>query len=151
MRRRAIHTAVRTPAALARGGPDDLAEARASRDLLLASARVLVGVVAHDPDRADCTDAGCALAGDPDRARCGLVHRLARVEAERSVGAGGPPAPTPLGLEAATRVFESALTDAVEAIRRCRQTQHGTGHCWFTEVRHVDGCGELLRTVHRLG
>ena len=138
MQRRAIHSPERASEVLARCGPDELARARTSRDRLLASARVLAGVLAHDPDRTDCTDAGC-----------GLVHRLASVEPGHVPGE--VPDPVQPGLEAATRRFERALTDAVEAIRRCRQTQHGSGRCWFAAVPHVDGCGEVLRTVHRLG
>ncbi len=149
MRRRAMYTPERASEVLARCGPDELARARTSRDRLLASARALAGVLAHDPDRADCTDAGCALAGSPDRQRCGLVHRLARVESERVTG--DAPDPVPLGVEEATRRFEEALTGAVGAIRRCRQTRHGSGHCWFAAAPHVDGCGEVLRTAHELG
>ena len=139
--------------ALARCGPDELAEARGRRDALLLSARALVRVLAHDPDRADCTDAGCALAGAPDGHRCGLLHRLARVE-DGSADHHDVPRPSLDGdddLGSATRAFEHALTEAVEAVRRCRQTEHGSGRCWFSSVPGADGCGEVLRAAHRLG
>lgn len=145
MQRRSIHTPERASDALARGGPDDLDRARTSRDLLLASARVLAQILDHDPDRAACEDAGCAMAGDPNAERCDLVHRLANVEA-------GPGTSTAtVHLAAAIRRFEAALTDAVDAVRRCRQTEHGSGRCWFTSLPDVDGCGEVLRAAHRLG
>lgn len=147
MQRRSIHLRGWTSDVLARCGPDELLQARASRDLLLASARGLVAIIGHDPDRAECTDAGCALAGDPDDERCGLVHRLASIveeDRERAV-------PHVESLEAATRRFEVALTEVVAAVRRCRQTEHGAGRCWFASLPDVDGCGEVLRAAHRLG
>jgi hypothetical protein len=134
--------------ALARCGPDELAQAHRRRDVLLDRARVLVRIIAHDPDLADCADAGCALAGCPDGARCGLAHRLAGVEDACPTAAVIRDDPS---LELATRRFEAALTDAVDAVRRCRQTEHGSGRCWFAAVPDVDGCGEVLRAAHRLG
>lgn len=133
---------------LARDGPDQLAQARAHRDALLSSARILVRTLAHDPDLADCAAAGCGLAGCSDAERCGLAHRLASVESDRIEDTGALP---DADVERALRWFEAALTDAVDAVRRCRQTEHGTGGCWFSASPHVDGCGEVLRAAHRLG
>jgi hypothetical protein len=133
---------------LARCGPDELAQAHRHRDVLLDRARVLVRIIAHDPDLADCVDAGCALAGCSDRARCGLVHRLASVEDPCPTTSATSHEPS---LALATRRFEAALTGAIDAVRRCRQTEHGSGRCWFAAVPDVDGCGEILRAAHRLG
>jgi hypothetical protein len=134
--------------ALARCGPDELAQAHRRRDVLLDRARVLARIIAHDPDLADCADAGCALAGGSDRARCGLVHRLADVEDVPATTSAISYEPN---LALATRRFEAALTGAIDAVRRCRQTEHGSGRCWFAAVPDVDGCGEVLRAAHRLG
>jgi hypothetical protein len=126
---------------LARCGPADLAGAVLLRDELLRAARSLVAAVAHDPDSADCTDAGCALAEHVDPPRCVLAHRLAAVE----------PGPWPtLTFEVALSRFDAAIGDSIEAVRRCRQTEHGAGRCWFSPVPGVDGCGEILRTAHHL-
>jgi hypothetical protein len=137
----------RTPPALARCGPDELERARDRRNQLIDSARVLVRVIAHDPDVGDCSQARCGLAGSDHARHCGLAHRLA--------GVGRPPVgdePGPLpDLADATRRFETALAGAIDAVRRCRQTEHGAGRCWFATVPRVDGCGEVLRAAHRLG
>lgn len=145
MQRRSIHPPPRAWEGLARCGPDDLTRARTSRDLLLASARVLAEILDHDPDRADCRDARCAMAGDQGGERCSLVHRLANVEA------GHAHSHETLRVGDAIRRFESALADSVDAVRRCRQTEHGSGRCWFASLPDVDGCGEVLRAAHRLG
>jgi hypothetical protein len=142
------HAGGRTPDALSRCGPEDLARAWGSRDLLLHHARLLVATLDHDPDLADCAAAGCATVGRADAGRCALVHRLASLEVDRLAEGRGRAAP---GFEAATRGFELALTGAVDAVRRCRQIEHGTGRCWFAAVPGVDGCGEVLRAAHRLG
>ncbi len=134
MQRRSIHPPERAWEGLARCGPDDLTRARSSRDLLLASARALAEALDHDPDRADCRDEWC-----------GLVHRLA------NVAPGHATSQKTLRVGDAIRRFEVALADSVDAVRRCRQTEHGAGRCWFTSLPDIDGCGEVLRAAHRLG
>ena len=149
MQHRSVRTRERASDGLARCGPDDLTRARTRRDRLLASARVLAALLDHDPDRADCVDAGCAMAGDPDGEWCGLVQRLADVEPGHETSHD-----TSDGVahfEAAVLRFETALADAVDAVRRCRQTEHGAGRCWFTSLPDVDGCADVLRAAHRLG
>lgn len=148
-------TAAEQQAVLTRWTPDELAQARQRRDALLGTARMLVRAIDHDPDLADCAGAGCALAGWSDGDRCGLVHRLAGLD-EGAVAwthetTEEPIDPGSCSVTRANRAFEVALTDAVDAVRRCRQTQHGAGRCWFSSVPDVDGCGEILRAAHRLG
>lgn len=128
--------------ALTLGTPTDLADARHLRDVLLASARDLVNAIGHDPDRGNCASAGCALATGTDETRCGLVHRLARVEEGTSSAAD---------VRRALLAFDAALARSVDAVRRCRQIEHGMGHCWFSTLPGGDGCGEVLRAAHRLG
>ena len=147
--RRSVRTRERASDALVRCGPEDLTRARASRDLLLASARVLVGLLDHEPDGAHGADAGCATAGDAGGGWCSLVHRLANVESSHEIGPASSPGT--VQLEAAIQHFVAALTDAVDAVRRCRQTEHGAGHCWFTSLPDVDGCSDVLRAAHQLG
>lgn len=145
MQQRSIHRPERASDALTRCGAGELAQARTSRDLLLASARVLAELLDHDPDRADCRDAGCAMAADPNGDWCGLVRRLANVEPSHDADHER------VRFAVALRRFELALTGAIDAVRFCRQTEHGAGRCWFASRPHVDGCGEVLRALHRLG
>jgi len=129
--------------ALAHDGPDDLALALSSRDLLLSAARALVAATVHEPH----------LGGCPDCERCRLAHRLAGVENDHpDDDHAGDPDRGMVDFDAAAARFEAALTGAVDAVRRCRRTEHRrTGHCWFAAVPDLDGCGEILRAVHRLG
>ena len=103
--------------ALALSTPSELAGARHLRDVLLARARDLVAAIGHDPDRGDCASAGCALASGDDETRCGLVHRLARVEDATS---------SATDVRQARLAFAAALAGSVDAVRRCRQIEHGT-------------------------
>lgn len=133
---RVVRTRVRaTPSArvfagsagLAHSGPAELARAWAHRDLLLAAARRLL---ASDDGR------------DGRYAAHDLVRRLALVE----------DAPVMVAeLAWARQAFEDALTDAVDAVRCCRQTDHRLGRCWFAAEPGGDGCSEVLRAAHRLG
>jgi hypothetical protein len=155
-KRRGTVASVEPP--LARCGPNELALAMHLRDVLLLRARTLAAALTHGPDLADCSEAGCGLSSDLDPRRCALVHRLAAIEG--GVNAHGPRTPPPdpachgpIGneLRHATSEFETALTDALDAVRRCRQTEHGSGQCWFSASPGIDGCGEVLRAAHRLG
>jgi hypothetical protein len=125
---------------LARSGPEEVRVARAHRDHLLRAARTLVVATGGRPGQ-PCPS-GPACHDDAHAEVCGLVHRLAGV-------AAGPVAV--IAVDAARRDLEVALTAAVDAVRCCRQTDHGAGRCWFTVVPGQDGCGEVLRAAHAVG
>jgi hypothetical protein len=127
--------------ALARSGPAELAAAQRHRDGLLAAARSLVAACDHDPAHVgDASD--CPLRGRVDDDVCALAHRLARIE---------PRAGLIVPVTFALAAFLCALTDAVDAVRTCRQTRHVGGTCWFGDGPGDDGCVEILRLVHRAG
>lgn len=117
---------------LARCGPDELIRERADRDVLLRSARTLVRALRLDPAGAD------ALGAE----RRDLAFGLAAVEA-------GPA--QRCDVTTAAHAFDLALSGAIDAVRRCRQTEHGVGTCWFSASPADDGCGAILRAAHRLG
>ncbi|WP_052667241.1 hypothetical protein [Nitriliruptor alkaliphilus] len=126
---------------LARSGAAEEAVARHHRDALIAAAVTLVVSAGHDPDRAACDEAACGLA---DPGLCDVAHRLARL----------PDAPTVVPathVALASARFAAALTSSADAIRHCRQTVHIGRGCWFSADADLDGCGEVLRLLHRLG
>lgn len=130
---------------LARSGDAELALARGHRDQLLAAAAELVLACGHDPDVATCTEAACALGPRPDGPQmCRVAHDLARcVEVS--------PTARQLEIDAAVAGLRNALAEAADAVRSCRQTAHRSGTCWFAAAPGLDGCGPVLRLLHRLG
>lgn len=136
---------IRLEERLARSGATELEEARHHLEVLVSAAQGLVATCAHDPDRGDCGSAGCALRAHPDGpALCAIAHRLGGLHAPRHAAVAAS------DVEEAARRFRAALTQALDAVRACRQTAHPSGHCWFTVVPGVDGCGDVLRLAHRL-
>lgn len=124
---------------------------------LVTAASTLVRATGHDPDRAECGDAGCTLAGHDHGAElCGLAHRLALLAPETGTGPTSGAATdrsleTPGDPDAALATFRSALVDSLDAVRTCRSVWHAHGQCWFSQAVGVDGCGEVLRAAHRAG
>jgi hypothetical protein len=128
---------------LTRSGPDELADARAHLDRLLAAAAQVHDAAAHDPDVARCEDAACHLPDIEGGVElCALADRLADLYR-------GPTSPV-LPLDRAVVRFRAALVESLDAVRACRQTAHPVGGCWFAAVPDVDGCGEVLRIAHRV-
>jgi hypothetical protein len=136
----------RPDADLARSGLAELELAHEHRDALVAAAAQVTSAAGHDPDVADCGDAGCGLAAldAVGVALCGVAHRLSRLP-------GGPTVPAHGDLAAATAGFAAALVASADAIRACRQTAHAVGGCWFSPAPGIDGCGDVLRLLHRWG
>lgn len=136
----------RPPAAadrgLARSSGTDLRLAWQHRDALVLAAVAVVAACGHDPDVARCTSAGCHLAGLSDgEAVCAVAHALSRV----------PDAPRLRVVPSAAEVvaeFRAQLVAAADAIRHCRQAEHGTGVCWFSPIPGDDGCRPVLRLLH---
>lgn len=129
-------------AALARSSDADIRTARQHRDRLVAAARAVVVACGHHPDRGACEGAGCHLGGLPDGpAVCAVAHALAGLTS---------PLPTTPAASAAEAVaeFRSCLVAAADAIRHCRQAEHGAGDCWFGPAPGVDGCRPVLRLLH---
>lgn len=132
---------------LCRSSAGELHLARSHRDALLVAATGVVAAAGHDPDLGTCAEASCGLGehGALGTAVCTVAHRLARL----------PDAPAPLAarspLPVALADFRSALAAAADAIRACRQTAHAGEGCWFSAAPGVDGCGEILRLLHRCG
>lgn len=133
-------TGTAADADLTRSGAHEQATAWLHREALVAAAAVLVASAGHDPDRADCDEAACRLA---DRSLCDVAHRLARLPEAPAVAPMQP-------IELATDRFTAALMASADAIRHCRQTVHPGRGCWFGAAA-PDGCGEVLRLLHRLG
>lgn len=130
---------------LSRSTAAELATARAHRDALVAAAVALTSAAGHDPDLATCAQAGCGHAAVPDGpALCAMAHRLARLP-------DAPATPPAVPFLAAVAHFRSALVGSADAIRACRQTAHPGDDCWFSPVPGLDGCGEVLRLLHRCG
>jgi hypothetical protein len=131
---------------LARSGTAELELAHEHRDALVAAATQMTAAAGHDPDVADCGDAGCGLASldTVGAALCAVAHRLSRLP-------GAPTHPVPGDLAAATTGFAAALVASADAIRACRQTAHAVGGCWFSPAPGIDGCGDVLRLLHRWG
>lgn len=136
-------------------GTGELDLARAHLRGLVTAASALVRATGHDPDLADCDEAGCTLADHEHGVElCALAHRLALLEpetdatpvdaADRDIEAPGDP-------DTALATFRDALVDSLDAVRTCRSVWHAQGQCWFTEAVGVDGCGEVLRAAHRAG
>lgn len=122
---------------------------------LVTAASALVRATGHDPDLADCDDAGCTLAGhDHGVELCALAHRLALLAPETEPTAGvaaDGDLEAPGDPDAALAAFRGALVDSLDAVRTCRSVWHAQGQCWFTQAVGVDGCGEVLRAAHRAG
>jgi hypothetical protein len=133
-------------AGLARSGLAELELAHDHRDALVVAATLVTAAAGHDPDVADCGDAGCRLAAldTVGMALCAVAHRLSRLP-------GAPTLPAPGDLAAATTGFATALVASADAIRACRQTAHAVGACWFSPAPGIDGCGDVLRLLHRWG
>ncbi|MEX1162485.1 MAG: hypothetical protein WEB03_02785 [Nitriliruptor sp.] len=132
-------------AGLARSTRAELDLAWQHREVLVAAATTLVTTAGHDPDLGVCAAADCGLATlSPDPALCGVADRLARVP-------GAPPGVHDLPVEVALAGFLAALTAAADAIRHCRQAEHIGSSCWFSPVAGLDGCGDVLRLLHRCG
>jgi hypothetical protein len=133
-----------TTAGLARSGVAELDLARSHRDALVAASAAVVIAAGHDPDVAACADAGCGLAViatvQPDV--CVVAHRLARLP-DAPPAAAGPP------LVDVLTDFLGVLAGVADAIRACRQIAHPGAGCWFSPVPGIDGCGEVLRLLHR--
>lgn len=127
---------------LARSTPAQLAMAWRHRDVLAAAAVTLVASAGHDPDVSPCRDGGCLLTSTPDEPMCVMARRLASLSLTP---------PVIVALPVAVAGFRGALTDAVDAVRACRQTAHPVGMCWFADRPRVDGCGEVLRLAHAAG
>lgn len=119
------HAVLRPAEQLARSAPSQLEDARRHVGALLAAARELTAVLP-------------AEGADPAWV---LARRLATLPA-------APPAATARDLHAADAAFRTALLDALDAVRACRQTRHVSGACWFAAEPGVDGCGDVLRTAH---
>jgi hypothetical protein len=138
---------LRTPsgAGLARSTSADLEVAWGHREALVIAAAVLVRAAGHGHVDARCTSATCPLVvRTGDTLLCGVADRLA-------AGAVLPPASAVVALDAALATFTGALIAAADAIRCCRQTAHSSAACWFQPPGGGDGCGEVLRLLHRLG
>jgi hypothetical protein len=135
---------IRLEERLARSGAAEMDAARHHLDALVAAAQRLVAAAGHDPDRGDCASAGCGLQTFPDGdPLCATAHRLGVLRV--------PDADlSHVHLDVAVLRFQRALTEALDAVRTCRQTAHPSGACWFSAVPGVDGCGDVLRLAHRL-
>lgn len=130
---------------LARSSDEQVLEARRHRDRLVAAAVTLVAATDHDPDLATCAAAGCHLADLPEGPTlCAAAHDLANL-----ADAPASTVDATLTPPAALADLRAALVDAADAIRHCRQAEHGTRGCWFSGAPGVDGCGRLLRLLHR--
>jgi hypothetical protein len=130
---------------LARSTSADLEVAWGHREALVLAAGVLVRAAGHGPVDATCTSAACPLVlRTGDTLLCGVADRLA-------AGAVLAPASAVVSLDAALATFTGALVSAADAIRCCRQTAHSSAACWFQPSSGGDGCGEVLRLLHRLG
>lgn len=133
---------------LCRSSAGELHLARVHRDALLVAATGVVAAAGHDPDLGSCDEASCGLAahGTLGPAVCAAAQRLARLpDAPPTAATSGAP------LSAAVTDFTDALEGAADAIRACRQTAHAGEGCWFSAAPGVDGCGEILRLLHRCG
>ncbi|MEX1177505.1 MAG: hypothetical protein WEB09_03500 [Nitriliruptor sp.] len=130
---------------LARSTRADVDLAWQHREVLVAAAATLVVASGHDPDLGSCAAAGCGLdARYVDPSLCALAGRLARLP-------GAPPGIPGLPLEVALPGFLAALAASADAIRHCRQTEHPGAGCWFSPGTGLDGCGDVLRLLHRCG
>jgi hypothetical protein len=130
---------------LARSTSADLEVAWGHREALVLAAGVLVRAAGHGPVDATCTAVACPLVlRTGDTLLCGVADRLA-------AGAVLAPASAVVSLDAALATFTGALVTAADAIRCCRQTAHSSAACWFQPPSGGDGCGEVLRLLHRLG
>lgn len=134
--------AAATDRGLARSSDAEVLLAWRHRDRLVHAAVAVVAACGHDPDVARCAAAGCHLDGLVDgSAVCGVAHALSRV----------PDAPhlrqVPSAAEAVAE-FRACLVAAADAIRHCRQAEHGSGVCWFSPVAGDDGCRTVLHLLH---
>jgi hypothetical protein len=132
---------------LTRSSLDELDLAREHRDALLRAAVEVTYACGHDLDIADCAEADCALDGAhaAGRSVCAVAHRLAYLADAPVLELPTPP------LRVALADFLHALDAAADAIRACRQTAHAGAGCWFSPAPGIDGCGEILRLLHRCG
>lgn len=148
-RRRGTHPSMRLTATTHL----ELADARRSRDTLLATARGVVDTHATEATSPPDPDAGRPDDLHLDRDVTALARRLADLAPATSPAPAASPTPaetTPRTPVTARATFLEALAAAPGSVRACRQTLHPVGHCWFTDVPGADGCGEVLRLAHRL-
>lgn len=127
---------------LTRSTPAQLATAWRHREVLVATAAALVVSAGHGRGVVRCRDASCALAATGSEPMCVVARHLSELAIEQ---------PAVMELPLAVAAFNAALTDAVDAVRACRQTAHPVGSCWFAVGRGVDGCGDVLRLAHATG
>ncbi len=140
---------MRAPERLTRSETGELDLARTHLWTLVAAAGRLVRAAGHDPDRADCAEAGCRLADvDEGPEWCRLAHRLSLLEDR---GAPAAPAEDRGDLTTARDAFGAALVDSLDAVRTCRSIAHAEGRCWFAASTGASDCGEVLRAAHRVG
>lgn len=135
VRRAEVHSATE----LTRTSHLELAEARRRRDSLLAAARSLRA--AADRSCPNGCSRTCRLHHGADAQLTELAARLAQLD-------DGPASVCEPSVALAS--FATALAEAIEAVRACRQTLHPVGECWFSTEPGDDGCGEILRLAHRL-
>ena len=138
---------------LNRTAATELADAARQCHDLIATARSLAPyTVAPEFDGAAPlqTDGGCPAPRCAFRnvldgaALCALVRGLDEVEpalpvSHRSI----------VSVDELVEQFRDALTDALDAVRYCRLTEHPAGRCWFATAATGPGCGEVLRLAHR--
>ncbi len=133
--------------------------ARTHLRALVAAADALVAAAGHDPDLADCRQAGCGLAEVEHGQRlCALAHRLALLDLEDPTAADAllrSPSESGRsqdgGVAAAEGAFRTALVESLDAVRACRSVWHREGRCAFAHGADIDGCGEVLRAAHLAG
>jgi hypothetical protein len=143
---------VRPSARLTADETGELDLARAHLHALVSAAQRLVTLANHDPDVADCADAGCRLAaGEHGPALCPLAHRLALLGAAHPDDIAPDDAAPDDDPDRALADFRAALVESLDAVRTCRSVGHAEGHCWFSSSTDVDGCGEVLRAAHLAG
>jgi len=127
---------------LTRSTPAQLATAWRHRQVLVDAAAALVISAGHGRGVVRCRVAGCALAATASEPLCAIAHHLSELAIEQ---------PAVMELPLAVAAFNAALTDAVDAVRACRQTAHPAGSCWFAVGPGVHGCGDVLRLAHAAG
>ena len=133
-------TWLRAVGQLSRSGPSEVADAHLHLRDLVGMARALrPGLEPGHP----CGGPGCPFRGHVEAgALCGLVRRLAALDVVAlPVRDGTQPQ--------LADTFVTAVADAADTVRWCRQTAHQGGACWFASPGGED-CGEILKLAHRL-
>lgn len=125
---------------LSRSGPSEVADAHLHLRELVGVARALTSLA---PPAHRCGGPRCPFSGYAEaEPLCGLVPRLAALDVA-ALPAQWADVPQLAG------TFATAIADAADTVRWCRQTAHPGGACWFSSSYGGD-CGDILKLSHRL-